>query len=90
MSESGTWHTTPAGQGGPTKMHRNHIFSLDRGLIVFASFVIWISAAGLICWALVPKQITDDQPAVTNPASIVHIEAAGITSPRAQITVAQR
>ena len=71
-------------------MQRNQIFSLDRGIIVLASFVLWIGAAGLICWALVPKQISDDQPAVTNPASIIHVEATGIATPRAAITVAQR
>jgi hypothetical protein len=71
-------------------MRRNHIFSLDRGIIVFASFVLWIGAAGLICWALVPRQISDEQPAVTNPASVVHVDAIGIASPRAQISVAQR
>jgi hypothetical protein len=68
----------------------HHFFSFDRGIVVAAAFVLWIGAAGLICWALVPKQIPEEQPAIINPAAVVHLEATRITAPAAQISIAQR
>jgi hypothetical protein len=67
-----------------------HFFSLDRGIIVFASFALWIGAAGLICWALLPKQLPDEQSAINNPADVVRLHPAGIGAPSAQISIAQR
>ena len=32
-----------------------HFFSLDRGIMVALCFVLWIGAAGLVCWAVVPS-----------------------------------
>jgi hypothetical protein len=66
-----------------------HFFSLDRGIIVVLSFLLWIAAAGLICWALLPKQLPDDSATGANPAAAVHAQAAG-GSPRGPVSVAQR
>jgi hypothetical protein len=72
-------------------MHPHHFFSSDRGIVVASAFFLWIGAAGLICWALVPKQLPEDQPAITNPAAIVHLESTRIPTPAAaQISIAQR
>ena len=67
-----------------------HLFSFDRGIVVTAFFVLWIGAAGLICWALVPKQLPEEQTSVTNPANVVRLEPAGIAAPSPQISIAQR
>lgn len=67
-----------------------HFFSLDRGIIVALSFVLWIGAAGLICWALVPKQSPDEPITITNPATIVRAERVGIVASPAQLSMAQR
>ena len=66
-------------------------FSFDRNIVVAAAFILWIGAAGLICWALVPQQLPEDHPTITNPPAIVHLEATRITTPSAaQISIAQR
>jgi len=66
------------------------VFSFDRGIIVALSFVLWIGAAGLICWALVPKQSPDEPTTITNPAAIVRAERAVIAPSPAQLSMAQR
>ena len=62
-----------------------HIFSLDRGIMVTLCFVLWIGAAGLVCWALVPKQLPDEPTMLTNPATVVKAQPAS-----AQVMLAQR
>jgi hypothetical protein len=66
-----------------------HFFSLDRGVVVALSFLVWIGAAGLICWALVPKALPDEPMGVTNPAGVVRAEPAVVVTP-AQVSMAQR
>ncbi|MGA2443373.1 MAG: hypothetical protein ABSH08_20670 [Tepidisphaeraceae bacterium] len=51
--------------------------------------MLWIAAAGLICWALVPRQLPDDSPTLTSPAAVVHAQAAGAPT-RGQVSLAQR
>jgi hypothetical protein len=65
-------------------------FSFDRGIIVASCFMLWIGAAGLICWALVPRQSPDESATITNPAAVVHAEAAGGQTPKGQMPLAQR
>jgi hypothetical protein len=65
-------------------------FSFDRGIIVALSFVLWIGAAGLICWALVPKQLPDEPTTITNPAAVIRAERAGLAPQPAQLSMAQR
>jgi hypothetical protein len=67
-----------------------HFFSFDRGIIVALCFVLWIAAAGLICWALVPRQLPDDSAPLASPAAVVHAQAAGAATPRGQVSLAQR
>jgi len=67
-----------------------HILSFDRGIIVALCFVLWIAAAGLICWALVPRQLPDDSMTITSPAAVVHAQPAGTATPRGQVSLAQR
>lgn len=67
-----------------------HFFSLDRGIIVTLCFVVWIGAAGLVCWALVPKALPDEVGTATNPASVVRAEPAGLGVTGSQVSVAQR
>jgi len=67
-----------------------HIFSLDRGIMVAVCFGLWIGAAGLVCWALVPKQLPDEPMVITNPAAVVRAERVGIAGPPAQVSMAQR
>jgi hypothetical protein len=67
-----------------------HIFSFDRGVMVALCFVLWIGAAGLVCWALVPKQLPDEPMALTNPAAVVRVERAGVAGGPAQVSMAQR
>ena len=67
-----------------------HIFSQDRGIVVTLGFSIWIGAAGLICWALVPKELPDESSAVTDPAAIVRAEPAHVNTTLGQMPLAQR
>jgi hypothetical protein len=67
-----------------------HFFSLDRGIMVVLCFVIWIGAAGLVCWALVPKQIPDEPITFTDPSSVVRAERPALTPQPAQLSMAQR
>jgi hypothetical protein len=67
-----------------------HFFSFDRGIIVVLSFVLWIGAAGLVCWALVPKQLPDEPMTITNPAAVVRAERVGIAASPARLSLAQR
>jgi hypothetical protein len=67
-----------------------HFLSLDRGSMVALYFVLWLGAAGLVCWALVPKQLPDEPITITNPATIVRAERAVITPSPAQLSMAQR
>ncbi|MGD0770095.1 MAG: hypothetical protein ABSB42_18065 [Tepidisphaeraceae bacterium] len=52
--------------------------------------MLWIAAAGLICWALVPRQLPDDSAPLASPAAVVHAQAAGAATPRGQVSLAQR
>jgi len=65
-------------------------FSFDRGIIVALCFVLWIAAAGLICWALVPRQLPDDSMTITSPSAVVHAQPAGAATARGQVSLAQR
>lgn len=65
-------------------------FSFDRGIIVGFCFVLWIGAAGLVCWALVPKQLPDEPAALTNPAMVVKAERAGAVVGASPVSLAQR
>ena len=67
-----------------------HFFSLDRGIMVGLCFALWIGAAGLVCWALVPKQLPDEPVMRTNPVAIVRAEGVGIEGSPAQVSMAQR
>ena len=67
-----------------------HIFSFDRGVMVVLCFLLWIGAAGLVCWALVPKQMPDEPMTLTNPADVVRVERVGVSAGPAQVTMAQR
>ena len=67
-----------------------HFFSFDRGIMVALCFVLWIGAAGLICWALLPKQLPDEPITITNPATVVRAERAVIAPSPAQLSMAQR
>jgi hypothetical protein len=67
-----------------------HFFSFDRGIIVALCFLLWIGAAGLVCWMLVPTQLPDEPAMVTNPAAVVRAERVGIAVAPAQLSMAQR
>jgi hypothetical protein len=67
-----------------------HIFSLDRGIMVVVCFVLWIGAAGLVCWMLVPTVMPDESAAVVNPAAVVKAQSVGVSGLSAQVMVAQR
>jgi hypothetical protein len=62
-----------------------HIFSFDRGIMVALCFVLWIGAAGLVCWSLVPRQLPDEPSMLTNSAAVVKAQPAS-----AQMMLAQR
>jgi hypothetical protein len=66
------------------------LLSLDRGLVVIFCFVLWIGAAGLICWALVPKELPDESSEIVNPAAVVRAEPAAVDKPLGQMPLAQR
>jgi hypothetical protein len=65
-----------------------HFFSLDRGIVVALCFVLWIGAAGLVCWALVPRQLPDEPMTITNPAAVVRATSINMTSLPAQVSMA--
>ena len=67
-----------------------HFFSLDRGIVVALCFLLWIGAAGLVCWALVPTQLPDEPAVGTNPAAVVRTERVGMAVAPAQVSMAQR
>ena len=67
-----------------------HFFSFDRGIVVAICFGLWISAAGLICWALVPKELPDEPSEVVNPAAVVRAQPASVSIPQGQTPLAQR
>jgi hypothetical protein len=67
-----------------------HFFSLDRGIVVALCFVLWIGAAGLVCWALVPKQLPDEPMMHTNPTAVVRAASINMTSLPTQVSMAQR
>jgi hypothetical protein len=67
-----------------------HFFSFDRGIIVGFCFALWIGAAGLICWTLVPRELPDESSGVVNPAAVVRAEPASVTIPQGQMPLAQR
>jgi len=71
-----------------------HFFSFDRGIVVGFCFALWIGAAGLVCWALVPKQMPDE-PVMTftaSPAVVVRAGSLNGSSPgqAMQLSMAQR
>jgi len=65
-----------------------HFFSLDRGIVVALCFVLWIGAAGLVCWALVPRQLPDEPMTNTNPAMVVRTASINMSSLPAQVSMA--
>jgi hypothetical protein len=64
-----------------------HFFSIDRGIIVAISFVLWLGAAGLVCWLLLPTQLPEERASIMDPTAVVHVQAAATPAP---ISVAQR
>jgi hypothetical protein len=66
------------------------LLSFDRGIVVAICFSVWIGAAGLICWALVPKELPDESSEIVNPAAIVRAEPAPVINPEGQMPMAQR
>ena len=67
-----------------------HVFSFDRGVIVALCFLLWIGAAGLVCWALVPKQLPDEPMMGGNPSAVVRVQEGGIGGLVGKVTLAQR
>jgi hypothetical protein len=69
-------------------------FSLDRGITVALCFVLWIGAAGLVCWALLPTQMPVEPAMGVNPASVVREARGELTHATlgsgVQISMAQR
>jgi hypothetical protein len=66
-----------------------HFISFDRGIVVAVCFFLWLGAAGLVCWALVPVQVPDEPLTFTSAVSVAHPTAAP-SAGATQLTMAQR